>query len=259
MQAGKDWPGQETRQEFYLPVHGFVRFSPDELKIIDHPAFQRLAGMHQLGLAYLVYRGATHKRFEHVLGTVAVVQRMVDAVNHNSRKRRRSDPDVKDRWVLGRPLTPSEERFIRLAALLHDIGHVPIGHTFEDELHLLHKHDEAPRLNRILNKETWPGSADEKLESLAALIDNLYQKYLLGPALSQHRPSELVKKIISHEAVDGLAEAGLRMAVCSDLVGNTICADLLDYLHRDWYHVGKERHFDERLLQVHGNQNPAIE
>ena len=37
--------------------------------------------------------------------------------------------------------------------------------------------------------------------------------------------------------------------MCSDIVGNTICADLLDYPHRDWYHVGKERRFDERLLQ----------
>ena len=109
MQGGKDWPGQEDRQEFYLPVHGFVWFYPDELKIIDHPAFQRLAGMHQLGLAHLIYRGATHRRFEHVLGTVAVVQRMVDAVNHNSRKRHRNPPDAKDTWVLGRPLTPTEE------------------------------------------------------------------------------------------------------------------------------------------------------
>jgi hypothetical protein len=112
MQVGEDWPGQEDRQEFYLPVHGFVWFYPDELKIIDHPAFQRLAGMHQLGLAYMIYRGATHKRFEHVLGTVAVVQRMVEAVNHNGKKRHRNPPDPKDSWVLGRPITPTEERFM---------------------------------------------------------------------------------------------------------------------------------------------------
>jgi HD superfamily phosphohydrolase len=152
--------------------------------------------MHQLGLAHLVFRGATHKRFEHVLGTVAVVQRMVDAVNHNSRKRHRNQPDAKDRWVLARPLTPTEERFIRLAALLHDIGHVPFGHTFEDELHLLNKHDEMPRLNRILSKDTWPGSAGEKFEALASLIDGLYQGYLLGPVLVKHRPSELVNRTV---------------------------------------------------------------
>jgi hypothetical protein len=43
-QGGKDWPGQEDRQGFYLPIHGFVWFYPDELKIIDHPAFQRHFG-----------------------------------------------------------------------------------------------------------------------------------------------------------------------------------------------------------------------
>ena len=83
-----------------------------------------------------------------------------------------------------------------MAALLHDIGHVPFGQTFEDELHLLDKHDEMPRLSRILSKDTWPGSVDEKFEPLAALIDKLYQKYLLGPVLGTHKPSELVKKII---------------------------------------------------------------
>ena len=44
------------------------------------------------------------------------------------------------------------------------------------------------------------------------------------------------------------AEAGLRIGICRDIVGDTICADLLDYLHRDWYHIGKPRYFDERIL-----------
>src|SRR5947209_19233943 len=74
------------RQEFFLPVSGFVWFYPEELAVIDHPAFQRLSRINQLGQAHLVYRGATHKRIEHVLGVVGVIQNMISAVQTNSEK-----------------------------------------------------------------------------------------------------------------------------------------------------------------------------
>src|SRR5207302_1334468 len=45
-----------------------------------------------------------------------------------------------------------------------------------------------------------------------------------------------------------LAAHGLRIGLCRDIVGNTICADILDYLHRDWFHTGKPRHFEDRIL-----------
>jgi len=245
--------GREERQEFYIPVQGFVWFYPEELEIIDHPAFQRLSGMHQLGLAYLVYRGATHRRFEHALGTVAIAQRMLDAVRLNCLKRgKKSDP--KDEWILGSEPTEAEVRFTRLAALLHDIGHVPFGHTFEDELHLIGKHDKQPRLSMVLTKTAWHGQEGLGIEPLGNRIDRLYKKYL-PEQLAQQKPSDVLKRIVIREPgvtvsedAKGFAEAGLRLDVCADIVGNTICADLLDYLHRDWYHLGKPRHFDERLL-----------
>ena len=62
------------RQELFLPVSGFVWFYPEEVKVINHPAFQRLGRINQLGQAYLVFRGATHKRIEHALGAVHIAQ-----------------------------------------------------------------------------------------------------------------------------------------------------------------------------------------
>src|SRR5882724_5418194 len=76
------------RQEFFLPVTGFVWFYPEEVEVINHPAFQRLGRINQLGQAHLVFRGATHKRIEHVLGVVGIVQKMIAAVQLNIEKSR---------------------------------------------------------------------------------------------------------------------------------------------------------------------------
>lgn len=244
------------RQEFYLPVHGFVWFYPEEVEIINHPAFQRLDGLHQLGLAHLIYRGATHRRIEHALGTVYVAQRMIEAVADNSKKTGKGKADDKDQWLIGHEPTDVEVRLVRLAALLHDIGHVPFGHTFEDELHLLNKHDEEARLDKIFAKETWYGT---KIIPLATLIDSLYEQYVPATILAEQNPSQLIKRILLKPSAEadtkaltaleqGFGAAGFRTAICRDIVGNTICADLLDYLHRDWYHIGKERHFADRIF-----------
>lgn len=241
------------RQEFFLPIHDFVWFHPEEIEVIDHPAFQRLGGMHQLGLAHFVYRGATHRRLEHALGTVHTAQQIIEAVRDNCLGK--TEHSERDQWCVGCQLSKYEARFIRLAALLHDIGHVPFGHTFEDELHLLNKHDERARLDKVLGKTSW---YDEPTESLGDLVDRLYQRYV--PKGVPDQPSELLKRIILHKKVEtssiskvstdvALATRALRLDICGDIVGNTICADLLDYIYRDWYHVGKPKHVDNRIFQ----------
>jgi uncharacterized protein len=269
---------REDRQEFYIPIHGFVWFYPEEVEIIDHPAFQRLSGLHQLGMAHVVYRGATHRRFEHALGTVWVAQRMLEAIRHNCAKRPKRKPDLKDEWIRGAKPSLWEERFIRLGALLHDIGHVPFGHTFEDELHLLNKHDEVERIDRILERSDWydrdsrasdspvKGGADrghgESRETLRERINRLYRKYVPRALRDTVEAADLLKQILIKppknegpevetarlESERAAARAALRINICRDIVGNTICADLLDYLHRDWYHIGKQRYFDERIF-----------
>src|SRR5438067_3052331 len=102
----------------------------DELaiRLVDTPAFQRLRYVRQLGLAFLVYPGATHTRFEHVLGTYHLARRALAL--------------LEERGVLAN-ISREACSTIRIAALLHDIGHYPFSHALE-EIGALH-HEEVAR------------------------------------------------------------------------------------------------------------------
>ena len=229
--------------EFFLPIHGFVWFTNEELAVINHPAFQRLGEVNQLGQSHLVYRGGSHKRLEHALGTVCVADQIISAVEDNHKRLRRKKKDTSGSRLC-ESFSTEERVFIRLGALLHDIGHLPAGHTLEDELKLLPRHDEMKRLLLVLDKPNWPGS---EAPSLRSVIDKEYGRFLKDTSLSA---SDLLLKIIAKDATPSPDSCpNIRVDVCRDIVGNTICADLLDYLHRDWYHIGKPKYFEKRLFQ----------
>src|SRR5260370_2848736 len=100
-------------------VHGDIEMGSLEVELIDTPEFQRLRGIKQLGTAYLVFPSAVHTRFEHSLGTSWMAHRILEAVRR------------------GQPISQDDERVIRVASLLHDITHIPFGHTLEDERRVL--------------------------------------------------------------------------------------------------------------------------
>ncbi len=150
----------EERQEFFMPISGFIWLYPEEVEVVNHPIFQRLGYVYQLGQTCLVYRGATHKRLEHVLGTVHMVHRMISAVAYTRKK------SIRKKEKTAAPIETKEDRFIRLGALLHDIGHLAAGHTIEDELCLIGKHDHDERLDLVLNntESRWLDSQGRTLE-----------------------------------------------------------------------------------------------
>jgi hypothetical protein len=243
------------RQEMFIPVSGFVWLYPEEVKVINHPVFQRLGRIYQLGQTYLLYRGATHKRLEHSIGTMHMVQKMIDAVSHTCEKYK-----IKNSQSIGASIQNAEERFIRLGALLHDIGHVAFGHTVEDELFLINKHDSDERLNLLLRDENkvW---RDTSGNTLGELIDKEYLKYIPDDLASKEVTSSQIVRLLIRKHPDREKDefiktlklleesSSLRLNICRDMIGNTICADILDYIHRDWYHIGKQKPIDERILQ----------
>jgi len=110
------------------PLWNNIRLEPEALAVVDTPAVQRLRYVRQLGHAFLVYPGATHTRFEHALGAYHLARRVLVQLDE----------------LAGRRPDPAEGLRVRLAALLHDIGHYPFSHALE-EAGLPHHEDLAAR------------------------------------------------------------------------------------------------------------------
>lgn len=104
-------------------------------------------------------------RGQHALDAVHIIVLMAEALERNAC---RGELKLSTDWQPGTPLTPTEVAFVRLGALLHDIGHVAAGHTLEDELGLLPPHDANKRLKAVLDRTDWHG---REYESLRDRID----------------------------------------------------------------------------------------
>ena len=193
------------------PVHGDVYLSHEELRLVDTREFQRLRGIKQLGTANLVFPGAVHTRFEHSIGTLHVTGRIIDAINLNA--------ELDPRRCLG--VREEEARVIRAAALLHDVTHVPYGHNIEDQAGLAERHDAPARYAAIFSKETE-----------------------LGRVLDELGMAEDVRSILSYEGDGGAAVP----PYWSEILSDTICSDIVDYLLRDAYFTGLSLTIDQRLV-----------
>ncbi len=101
------------------PIHGFIRTDELETALLKSRPMQRLRFIHQLGLTFLVFPGAEHSRFSHVLGTMHLAGQIYDALA------------AKSDGLLPRDADARERRLVRVSALLHDIGHAPFSHSAE--------------------------------------------------------------------------------------------------------------------------------
>jgi HD superfamily phosphohydrolase len=186
-------------------IHGDMTFSAAEVRLLDTQVMQRLRGIKQLGLSYLVYPSAVHTRFEHSLGTCHLAGKIIENLERKGIYR----------------FTEDERQRIRAVALLHDITHVPFGHTFEDERRIAPRHDaDVKRLDALLASDL-----GEELERQGLLMTVRAQ--LLAQTLPT--PDDYFVR---------------------DIFAGTICADLLDYLRRDARFCGLTVDYDDRLFSL---------
>jgi HD superfamily phosphohydrolase len=173
------------------PVHGFITI-PHELiyDLIQHPYFQRLRRIKQLGMSHLVYPGANHTRFHHALGAMHLMTKAITVL----RKK-------------GVEITEEEKLAVRIAILLHDIGHGPFSHTLEHSLLEDVSHEEMSLLfmNR-LNEEF-----DGQLELAIQIFTDNYHKSFLH---------ELVSSQLDMDRMDYLQRDSFFTGVSEGIIGS---------------------------------------
>jgi HD superfamily phosphohydrolase len=240
------------------PIWGTIELLPWEVALLDTPLLQRMRGVRQLGLAQLVFPGASHGRLEHTIGVVGAVEEEMRAL---SRQIERWNRDNKTQQIP--EIEPREKFAVRLAALLHDIGHGPFSHAIEPVLAV-----SAPLGTNEENAEDieWRRELDNcgkqlkqeySLDDAPAISEVIAVLFVLSDAMHVVFASDKLMTERSYSA-DELQEfiiAAIIGAVqgpgathLSGLVSSQIDADKLDYLSRDAHHAGLEIGFDTNRL-----------
>ncbi|NWJ30197.1 HD domain-containing protein [Marine Group I thaumarchaeote] len=171
------------------PIHDFIRVYEHEISIIDKPIFQRLRHIRQLSGAHLTYPAAQHTRFEHSLGVMHIASLAGHALNEKG-------------------IFKSDDiEILRLAGLLHDVGHGPFSHLFEEII-------------------------QEKKISHEDYGKEIILKSEIGDVLSKNG---FDKKLITK-----IAFGNSKFQFMNEIVSGTLSADMMDYLLRDGYFTGAE-------------------
>jgi uncharacterized protein len=196
-------------------VHVFIHYDSDERRVLDSRPLQRLRFIHQLGLSYLIYPGTTHRRFEHSLGVMELAGRVFDVVTSQDNvtdRVRKSLPEITKQNVL-----QYWRRVLRMAALCHDVGHLPFSHAAESEL--LPADWDHERLTReIIYSEE---------------MQEIWER--LTPPL---RTDDLVKVALGPAKAKSLRFSVWETILSEIIVGDAFGVDRMDYLLRDSHHAG---------------------
>lgn len=198
------------------PIHVFIKLDSTERMVLDSRPFQRLRHIHQLALTYLVYPGATHKRFEHSLGVMELAGRVFDVITNPNNIL----SDIRD--SLPEITAPEKDKsywrqVLRMAALCHDIGHLPFSHAAENEL--LPEGWNHERLTRELIQSP----------EMQTIWDSL------TPPL---RTNDIVKLAIGPKEAPDLHFTDWETILYEIIGGDAFGVDRIDYLLRDSYHTG---------------------
>ncbi len=167
------------------PVLGFINLQSEIIyDLIEHPIFQRLRRIKQLGLSYLVFPGANHSRFEHALGATHLMRQAIQVLR-----------------LKGHEITEPEAEAVTTAILLHDIGHAPFSHVLENTLvEIPHEEISLLLMNQLNNH------FNGKLNLAIQIFTNQYKKHFLHQLVSSQLDMDRLDYLNRDSFFTGVAE-----------------------------------------------------
>lgn len=167
------------------PVLGFIKIQSEIIfDLIEHPVFQRLRRIKQLGLSYLVFPGANHTRFEHALGASHLMRQAISELR-----------------LKGHKITDAEADAVTTAILLHDIGHAPFSHVLENTLVEISHEEISLMLMNQLN-DHFKGRLDLAIQ----IFTNQYKKHFLHQLVSSQLDMDRLDYLNRDSFFTGVAE-----------------------------------------------------
>ena len=187
------------------PIYGFIRI-PNSLifDIIEHPSFQRLRRVSQMGFSNLVYPGANHTRFHHALGCLHLMQKTVNVLR-----------------VKGINISEDEENALYIAILLHDIGHGAFSHALEHSIVTGINHEEISlKYMHQLNKEF-----DGQLDLAISVFNGEYHRKFLHQLITSQLDIDRLDYLKRDSFYTGVAEGNIssdRLIAMINVVDNEL-------------------------------------
>lgn len=174
---------------FNDPIYGFITVENTLIfDIIEHPYFQRLRRISQMGLSYLVYPGANHTRFHHALGCVFLMKKAITTLR-----------------MKGVLITKEEEEALHIAILLHDIGHGPFSHALENSIVESVNHEEISlHFMQLLNQEF-----GGKLSLAIQIFKGEYHKNFMYQLISSQLDMDRLDYLKRDSFYSGVAEGSI--------------------------------------------------
>lgn len=225
-------PSLEVKKYINDPVYGGIPVTELEMELINLPIFQRLRNLRQLSRVSYAFPGAEHSRFVHSLGVLYITGLMTDHL----REKYKNDKDV---------FTEKDCIKMRVAALLHDIGHYPLSHYGENVYGYCEDkiHKEENNTSVTGHVVGLPDEKKHQLYHLASAHSSSAHHEFLGKYLVMHHNDILAvlhKYGLDPQEIGEIftGEIGLKNMVYNQLLHSSLDADRLDYLLRDSFQTG---------------------
>ena len=210
------------------PIHKYITFSDHERSLIDSVMFQRLRYIRQLGFAEFAFPGALHNRFLHSLGVCHLAGRAFDSLR-----------------LLDDFLSPQKKKdfrqLVRLAALLHDIGHGPLSHTSETAMPLLSELSLSSFVSEENDKKT---KATHENYTIKMILDSELKSKIKASGVDPEYVAHLIDDRVQLPDRDFFISKGIDFKpLLKQMISSDLDMDRMDYLQRDSFFCGTDYGF----------------